>query len=1209
MTEAPTAPRFDYNWWRLRRVEVVSNVKTFAAKRDDKKKHVEFTTSSSPGFPVEYVGEFLSQFRVAVIIISQENGCVQTKWCKTWRRKVFSGGILFNSPALHSLKREQLVKLCKIHSIKASGKNVELIQKLRQHAQTLPKDSPLSIAARSEEHGPIPAQALSEREEQEREIEDDAASYQSSRPPRPSEQWEMVMDSIIEEAEEELSQGTLSSQRTLNYNGSAGEFGTGSSKCLKRTQTGSKSTFSSTSSKGSSVFPPPPSIQELAADELAQMSTPYSCLPEPTYLPQTDHFTCSMQAIGSPSAAIPPIWTPKSCQATLSAQASPHRPMPASVWDWVWVQPRLPLRVNLSPRQLLDSLGTPFRPTTTLQLWYPPAETFKTTFEITFGTPGPNEGIYPTLTFDDLPPTVEVKSTGTPARPPTTASGSGAASYAGEDVAMPGSLIPTSTLATPSKSKSTSNPPSPFVFGTPQHKVTDNQFRAAAAAVLEEMNSKLREDGVDEITTDIISKLHPDAAKNKALSSPRQIKPLPGSKRGEISEKFEKMHQEEFRKMEGIDEVVRKRAERSSPVKKAPRMTRGEEEEKVVVGKKRKSSVLARDEGPKRPSVLAGRASNTRVISAGRRAKANVLPGAFDFDDDVDDDDDPDSSEAEAEMRGGKRPKMDLEFVPPTAAEEPEEIQKKRVQLEKEKEAIRKKLDANRARRRSSALHGQGHGVLAPRKSAAGRPSVGRPRHSVLIKPKPKPSKFGFLSSAKSLVQSVWNRGKPAAAPAAPASNIPKVVPSKPDPAKEKGKANFSKMAAPSLMAAKKSSVAPAKSTAATAATSGKAASGSKTGGLGASSSSSITMSSARSRSPLPSFNGNGTLQSNSSSFATGTKTSSRMSSIAGTGRSRTSSAINAQSGVSSIGTRLSRTSAFTTSSNVSGVGSMGVKSGGGGESRTGMTGTRSSSRFSSTASRLLAPTASSLAKMAARAGGGGDHHTANSNSNSNSGANINAAKRALSPITNSPAVYSSLANARRINSPAPSATFSPKQIFSKPLTLGSTSPSGIPVPTPLKRRGHIRGGSQSSTASNGSAGMQREPRRRRSKVIAKLASQRERGTANSNRVASGSSLASNVSAGTTATTSTATSTIAPKAGRAFASGGGKTRSSLGAKVARPHARASYAGSDKRLGVSVLMSAKKRARRSEYARRKSQRASSAAGKASLGSGEDRMDVE
>ena len=48
--------------------------------------------------------------------------------------------------------------------------------------------------------------------------------------PRPSEQWEVVMDSIAEV--EENSQGTLSSQRTVNNNGTAGEFGTGNSRCM-----------------------------------------------------------------------------------------------------------------------------------------------------------------------------------------------------------------------------------------------------------------------------------------------------------------------------------------------------------------------------------------------------------------------------------------------------------------------------------------------------------------------------------------------------------------------------------------------------------------------------------------------------------------------------------------------------------------------------------------------------------------------------------------------------------------------------------------------------------------------------------------------------------------------------------------------------------------------------------------------------------------
>ena len=132
--------------------------------------------------------------------------------------------ILFNSPALHSLKRDQLVKLCKIHSIKASGKNVDLIQKLRRHAKTLPKDSPLSIAARSESTDSIPVEADTPDTEAE-EIKDDA-SYRTTLP-RQSEQWEMIMDSI-EEEEEGSSQGTMSSQRTLN--GGTGEFGVGSSK-------------------------------------------------------------------------------------------------------------------------------------------------------------------------------------------------------------------------------------------------------------------------------------------------------------------------------------------------------------------------------------------------------------------------------------------------------------------------------------------------------------------------------------------------------------------------------------------------------------------------------------------------------------------------------------------------------------------------------------------------------------------------------------------------------------------------------------------------------------------------------------------------------------------------------------------------------------------------------------------------------------------
>ena len=145
--------------------------------------------------------------------------------------------ILFNSPALHSLKRDQLVKLCKIHAVKASGKNTDLIDRLKKHATTLPRDTPLSVAMRSEgidenddDHGDGEDDkgVLSEGQDEHIMGHQDVAGIQM---PRPSEQWEVVMESI-QEVEENSSQSTLSSLRTLSTGSShaTGEFGTGSSK-------------------------------------------------------------------------------------------------------------------------------------------------------------------------------------------------------------------------------------------------------------------------------------------------------------------------------------------------------------------------------------------------------------------------------------------------------------------------------------------------------------------------------------------------------------------------------------------------------------------------------------------------------------------------------------------------------------------------------------------------------------------------------------------------------------------------------------------------------------------------------------------------------------------------------------------------------------------------------------------------------------------
>jgi hypothetical protein len=225
---------------------------------------------------------------------------------------------------------------------------------------------------------------------------------------------------------------------------------------------------------------------------------------------------------------------------------------------------------------------------------------------------------------------------------------------------------------------------------------------------LEEMNARLRAEGVDEIGGDIIDKLHP--ARKHPSTAQREIKPIPSSKRGEITNKFNEVHQQGFSKMEGIDNTFRRRQPQLNELRPEVKKT-CDDKSNVIVGKKRKSDALEQDARPKRPSVIGNKArvSTTRVISTGRRSK--VVPGGFGFEDE--DEEVPDDS------RAGKRVRTDSEDL--AAIEDLKRQEDEReLQLEKEKEAIRKKLEANKARRRSSA--------------AAGRKSLGRngPRPSVL---------------------------------------------------------------------------------------------------------------------------------------------------------------------------------------------------------------------------------------------------------------------------------------------------------------------------------------------------------------------------------------------------------------------------------------------------------------------------------------------
>ena len=145
--------------------------------------------------------------------------------------------ILFNSPALHSLKRDQLVKLCKIHSIKANGKNSELIERLKQHAQALPPEAlvaqededndAMDVEENSNDQG-LPGGFPSSLDASDANFAmDDVVLTSRFGIPRPSEQWEVVMDDIEEVDESGL--GTMSSKGSLRTV-SNGEFGTHTSK-------------------------------------------------------------------------------------------------------------------------------------------------------------------------------------------------------------------------------------------------------------------------------------------------------------------------------------------------------------------------------------------------------------------------------------------------------------------------------------------------------------------------------------------------------------------------------------------------------------------------------------------------------------------------------------------------------------------------------------------------------------------------------------------------------------------------------------------------------------------------------------------------------------------------------------------------------------------------------------------------------------------
>ncbi|KAG6909746.1 hypothetical protein DXG01_015734 [Tephrocybe rancida] len=1037
--------------------------------------------------------------------------------------------ILFNSPALHSLKRDQLIKLCKIHSIKASGKNVELIEKLRNHAQTLPRDSPLSIAARSEV---FPEDGVGEGDEtlqRDQATEEEPSQSANARwgfqMPRPSEQWDVVMDNI--EETEEGSQGTLNSLRTVGID----EFGTGMSKSpsvssslkslassfgLKRTMPksalASSSSFPASSSSNSALH----LSSQTRNDTLSQLSTPYSSLSETESRPLTDQFTFDpMQGVEQTNVPLPGhslrpgVPAPDNARLSLglNAPATPTRDQPTTT-----------IRLISNPTS-----NSPYGRT-------PQLKPFKTSFELDLGSPQPaggfqslwhpsegqqGQGLYPPLPLDDLVPVsgnaTASSSSSNPA--PHMSSAPPPCSLTAPKRAAPSFLTPAAKSSTTAQLAV----PEPFVFGSPlpQHNVSNTQFKSAAASVLEEMNKRLQQDGVESVGMDLISKLQPGAhALGAGLLGPREAKEAP--KVNVFKQKFDELHAEEFSKMEGIDSLVKRRGLK-------PKADAG------PALKIRKSSVgvghgVGRDRFGRRVAGEAGRLSAAHMV--GDRRRSRVIPGSFD-DEDSDVEEEPAEDSAQP---GGSSTKAENSKEDDAVKAREEEEEKAKVELEerkeKEKEAIKRKLEVNKARRRSSV------GVAGAR----GRVSVGR--GGVLIKPQPtpKPSRFGFFASAKSLVQKVWGGGKSAPAPTAAKGGNPK--PATKAPTK----------AAPAPAPSPAVKKAPARPSSSTNPPSGRVPS-LRINKDKPTESMTSTMTS-NSRSPLPSF-------APAPSTKSSVVKSSRGGSAVGTGTSTKTGG-----DVSSLGTRSSLATIRSSSSGA--VSSMGSKrllagSGSGSSITTSAAGGSTSSRSRlSSSSRLLAPTASSLAKVN-RPSVSKPKSSLKSVSASSSAGTVTQVQTSqssegetLGMITNSP---------RMAGEP-----WSPRngRIFSQALTMPAGTPTTVkkrPTVPDLGSGAEEQAVSKETDATTATApptrqrsAIGRKPRISRSKVIAKLASQR---------------------AGL------------PPPGSTPSAKAGRTRSSLGVKAQRSSFGGKPISSKGGAGEGVSMSAKKWARQSEYARRKS----------------------
>lgn len=357
---------------------------------------------------------------------------------------------------------------------------------------------------------------------------------------------------------------------------------------------------------------------------------------------------------------------------------------------------------------------------------------FQTNFDLILGSPNPTMTpgqvvsvwpasperpggrLYPPVPFEDLLPTKPSSSQvagssagvpgvvgGTPAKKSDQLLAKGTPTDA-PDMFSP--MRPTATTSTkPDATKLGVPRDEPFLFGSPlpRHSLSNQQFSATAQGLVEEMHRRLAEQ----------NKSGAGAGKDSSAqtSAPPVFGTLAKGAGGESPDRFAKAHEAAFSKMDSIANHYAARR----PLPQPPAGTAN--------NLKRKSDALGLGPAPaqKRKSSAAG----TRVISAGAR-KRMAVPGGFGGDDDDEEDE---LIEDPADRRSSKRVRVSevdgvhngrRVSIAPTAGriQEGAEPDEEEARKQKEREAIRRRLEASKARRRSSRGRVSVGGKAAPGK-------------------------------------------------------------------------------------------------------------------------------------------------------------------------------------------------------------------------------------------------------------------------------------------------------------------------------------------------------------------------------------------------------------------------------------------------------------------------------------------------------------